>query len=171
MHPRHVPSPPPQPSDAAHCPVLGARTSAQVTTPGVHGGDDRLLQHLQALEVRLHDPQVRSDAGQLQALLHEDFLEFGRSGGVHDRAATVDSLAAALPAGPPARLVSGGFALARLGPDSALLTYRSASVAEDGTAGRHTLRSSVWLRTALGWQMRFHQGTPTAPFDLAASMP
>ncbi|MGE8450774.1 MAG: hypothetical protein ACN6OP_09210, partial [Pseudomonadales bacterium] len=63
MHPRHVPSPPPQPSDAAHCPVLGARTSAQVTTPGVHGGD-RLLQHLQALEVRLHDPQVRSDAGQ-----------------------------------------------------------------------------------------------------------
>lgn len=72
---------------------------------------------------------------------------------------------------PPLQLVADGFALARLGPDSALLTYRSASVAEDGTAGRHTLRSSVWLRTALGWQMRFHQGTPTAPFDLAASMP
>lgn len=137
----------------------------------MHGSDDHLLQHLQALEVRLHDPQVRADAGQLQALLHEDFLEFGRSGGVHDRAATVDSLAAALPAGPPARLVSAGFALARLGPDSALLTYRSASVAEDGTADRHTLRSSVWLRTGQGWQMRFHQGTPTQPFDLAAPLP
>lgn len=144
---------------------------AQLPDLDTHGGDDHLLQHLQALEVRLHDPQVRSDAGQLQALLYEDFLEFGRSGGVHDRAATVDGLAAASPAQAPARLVSGGFALARLGPDSALLTYRSASVAEDGTAGRHTLRSSVWLRTARGWQMRFHQGTPTAPFDLAASMP
>src|SRR5260370_20619069 len=109
---------------------------AQLPDLDMHGGDVRLLQHLQALEVRLHDAQVRSDAGQLQGLLHEDFLEFGRSGGVHDRAATVDSLAAALPAQAPARLVSGGFALARLGPDSALLTYRSASVAEDGTAGR-----------------------------------
>ena len=65
---------------------------AQLPDLDMHGGDVRLLQHLQALEVRLHDPQVRSDAGQLQALLHEDFLEFGRSGGVHDRAATVDSL-------------------------------------------------------------------------------
>jgi hypothetical protein len=130
-----------------------------------------LLQHLQALETQLHDPQVRSDAGRLRALLHEDFLDFGRSGGVHDRAATVDSLVAALPAGSPARLVSGGFALVRLGPDSALLTYRSASVAEDGSASRHTLRSSVWQRTGSGWQMRFHQGTPTAPFDLALPPP
>lgn len=141
---------------------------AQLPDLDMHGGDDHLLQHLQALEVRLHDPQVRSDAGQLQALLHEGFLEFGRSGGVHDKADTVGSLGAAVQ---PLQLVADGFALARLGPDSALLTYRSASVAEDGTAGRHTLRSSVWLRTALGWQMRFHQGTPTAPFDLAASMP
>lgn len=144
---------------------------AQLPDLDMHGSDDHLLQHLQALEVRLHDPQVRSDAGQLQALLHEDFLEFGRSGGVHDKADSVGSLGAAVQPQPPLQLVADGFALARLGPDSALLTYRSASVAEDGTAGRHTLRSSVWLRTALGWQMRFHQGTPTAPFDLAASMP
>lgn len=157
--------------DSKSMPLEPRRTPIQATNLPHKPDNDHLLQHLQALEVRLHDPQVRADAGQLQALLHEDFLEFGRSGGVHDRAATVDSLAAALPAGAPARLVSGGFALARLGPDSALLTYRSASVAEDGTAGRHTLRSSVWLRTARGWQMRFHQGTPTAPFDLAASMP
>lgn len=147
---------------------MGARVSAQVTAPGMNGSDSHLLQHLQALEVRLHDSQVRSDAVQLQALLHEDFLEFGRSGGVHGRADTVDSLGAA---SEPLHLVSDSFALVRLGPDSALLTYRSASVAEDGTAGRLTLRSSVWLRTGQGWQMRFHQGTPTQPFDLAAPSP
>ena len=42
---------------------------AQLPDLDMHGGDAHLLQHLQALEVRLHDPQLRSDAGQLQALL------------------------------------------------------------------------------------------------------
>lgn len=129
--------------------------------------DLALGRHLQALEQQLHAPRVRSDVHRLRTLLHEDFLEFGRSGGVHARADTVDSLGTG---GPSPRLVSEAFALVRLGPDSALLTYRSASVAEDGTAGRHTLRSSVWLRTARGWQMRFHQGTPTQPFDLGDSV-
>lgn len=129
--------------------------------------DRRLLQLLQGLETQLHDSQVRSDARQLQALLHEDFMEFGRSGGVHARADTLDSLGNEAP-GP--QLVADGFALAHLGPDSALLTYRSASVAADGSTGRHTLRSSVWQRTGQGWQMRFHQGTPTAPFEMAPSI-
>lgn len=128
----------------------------------LHPRDQDLLCHLQALELRLHRSAVRADARQLDLLLHEDFLEFGRSGGVHARADTVDALGSE---GLSPCLVSEGFALARLGPDSALLTYRSASRSEDGTVGRHTLRSSVWLRTARGWQMRFHQGTPTQPFD------
>lgn len=130
--------------------------------------DLALGRHLQVLEQQLHDPQVRSDVHRLRTLLHEDFLEFGRSGGIHALTDTVDDLCAEAP---PARLVSDSFALVRLGPDSALLTYRSASVAEDGTAGRHTLRSSVWLRSGQGWQMRFHQGTPTQPFYLAAPLP
>ena len=127
----------------------------------MNDNDLDLLHHLQALELRLHQPGVRADAQQLGLLLHEDFLEFGRSGGVHDSASTVDSLGAEAT---PLHMVADGFALVRLGPDSALLTYRSASVASDGLAGRHTLRSSVWLRTAWGWQLRFHQGTPTDPF-------
>lgn len=128
--------------------------------------DTALRLHLQALEIQLHDRPLRSDMGRLRALLHQDFMEFGRSGGVHAKADTVVSLAAE--ASP--RLVADGFALVRLGPDSALLTYRSASLAEDGTAGRHALRSSVWLRTNLGWQMRFHQGTPTEPFAMDTSL-
>lgn len=130
--------------------------------------DQDLLHHLQALESRLHQPAVRADALQLGLLLHKDFMEFGRSGGVHGRADTVASLAAP---GQGLLLVSDGFALVRLGPDSALLTYRSASVAADGSAGRHTLRSSVWLRTGQGWQMRFHQGTPTVAFAMASPLP
>ena len=39
-----------------------------------------LLSQLQALEVELHQPEVRGDAARLDALLHDDFQEFGRSG-------------------------------------------------------------------------------------------
>lgn len=31
---------------------------------------------------------------------------------------------------------------------------------EDGSLAHHTLRSSLWLKTSQGWQMRYHQGTP-----------
>jgi hypothetical protein len=47
----------------------------------------------------------------------------------------------------------------------ALLTYRSAHVAGDGTLERHTLRASLWERTEQGWQLRFHQATPAAAFE------
>jgi hypothetical protein len=54
------------------------------------------------------------------------------------------------------------FELTELNEEVALLTYRSAHVDSVGNLYRHTLRSSVWVKTASGWKMRFHQGTPTA---------
>ena len=54
--------------------------------------------------------------------------------------------------------------LSDLGDGVALLTYRSAEVGDDGEAARHALRTSLWVRGRDGWQIRFHQGTPTGPF-------
>lgn len=43
-----------------------------------------------------------------------------------------------------------------------LLTYKSFQRDVQGCAVRCTERSSIWLLTEkAGWQMRFHQGTPT----------
>jgi hypothetical protein len=62
---------------------------------------------------------------------------------------------------------SSDFDLVVLGEGVALLTYLSAHMNVSGNLHRHTLRSSIWVRTAAGWQIRFHQGTPTtqAVFD------
>jgi hypothetical protein len=60
---------------------------------------------------------------------------------------------------------SQDFALARLGDGVALLTYRSGNLGTNGELSRHALRSSVWLRTGIGWRMRFHQATPTDEFE------
>jgi len=118
-----------------------------------------LLNELQALEVELHHPGVRCSRSRLEQLLHPDFHEVGRSGRPYDRETVVRYLAA-LEEQPV--VASDGFALVELGPKVALLTYRSAQVEPGRGLVNHTLRSSVWVQSSLGWQLRYHQGTPAA---------
>lgn len=65
----------------------------------------------------------------------------------------------------PAVIVADRFKVRLLGEFIALLTYRSAQMLANGTLDRFTLRTSVWERTTRGWQISFHQGTPTAPYE------
>jgi len=120
-----------------------------------------LLQHLSALELALQQLDVRHDRAQLDTLLHVSFVEFGRSGQRYDKADILSQLPAETE---PDAMWSQDFEVVELADGVALLTYRSASVDENGDLFRHSLRSSVWLRTEHGWQMRFHQGTTTEPF-------
>jgi hypothetical protein len=125
-----------------------------------------LLETLRALEIALHQGDVRSDPARLSALLHEQFREIGRSGTVWSRDATLAEFAG----GAQAHAIwAQDFAVEELAPGIALLTYRSAHVVDAGTLERHTLRSSIWVLSDGGWRMRFHQGTPTTPFDKHAT--
>ncbi|VAW37434.1 hypothetical protein MNBD_CHLOROFLEXI01-3354 [hydrothermal vent metagenome] len=122
---------------------------------------ENLLQHLRALEIALHQPDVRSDAERLGALLHDSFVEIGRSGQIHSR----EDILRDLPTEKPSSTVwSQDFSVAEIGDGVALLTYKSAHVDAKGEFSRYTLRASLWQRTAQGWQMRFYQGTPTGEF-------
>lgn len=123
-------------------------------------GDD-LLEQLRNLEVELHQPSVRSNVKRLDTLLHESFAEFGRSGGSYCKADILRELPMETS---PRAVWSQDFSAAQVANDVALLTYKSAHLDENGEFSRHTLRSSLWLRTKHGWQMRFHQGTPTDAF-------
>ncbi|KRF00382.1 hypothetical protein ASG87_13535 [Frateuria sp. Soil773] len=118
---------------------------------------------LRSLETELHQPATRGNAGRLAELLHDTFVEFGQSGRRYDKAATLRELPLEPRHGPV--IQSDDYALRRIGPDAALLTYRSAHRRDDGRCERHALRASLWQRTSSGWRMVFHQGTPTAPFQ------
>ena len=124
--------------------------------------DALLLQQLVALEVELHKPSARRDAARLDALLHDDFVEFGRSGSASTKADVLSRLPAEAQR---ATVFADRFALRRLADDVALLTYRSAHRLADSTLDRFSMRASVWQRTGLGWQMSYHQGTPTVPYE------
>ena len=120
---------------------------------------DHLLQDLQTLEVELHHPGVRCSRERLEELLHPEFHEVGRSGRPYSRKAIVDFLAAQ--ESQPA-VVSEAFSVSELSPGVALLNYRSAHVEQGKRLVNHTLRSSVWIQTNAGWQLRYHQGTAAA---------
>jgi hypothetical protein len=117
-----------------------------------------LLHELQALEIELHHPGTRCLRHRLEQLLHPGFHEVGRSGRRYDRGTGVNFLLAQ--SVQPA-VESSEFQLTLLAAGVALLTYRSCHHSADGTVVNHALRSSIWLRTDAGWQLRYHQGTPT----------
>ena len=123
---------------------------------------EKLLHTLRTLERELHDPVVRHSRERLLALLHAQFCEFGRSGATYTRAQVIEQL---LVESNPLKMHSQGFTILELAPSVALLTYQSADIAPSGALERFANRSSVWRHEASGWQMVFHQGTPTEPFS------
>ena len=118
--------------------------------PGPGRPTDAEVQEVVEREFALLQPDVRRDAERVQALLHPEFVEYGASGRVWDRA----SITAAI-GGTASPIGAADVATRALGADAVLVTYRSQEV------GREALRSSVWVRDAdAGWLLLFHQGTP-----------
>ena len=121
---------------------------------------DVLLKTLVDLETELFGPDARRNRARLEALLHPAFCEIGRSGRVHTRADVLDELPKEQTT---PTIHARDFALTTLAEDVLLLTYRSAQASNTGALERHTLRASIWKRSPNGWQIVFHQATPTPP--------
>ena len=105
---------------------------------------------LLALELQLMDPAFRKDRAAVSALLAKDFREFGVSGREWSREAILELLATE-----PSRPVPEveDFRVQPLTADAVLVTYRT--IRPEIQANR----SSIWIQSASGWQVLFHQGT------------
>ena len=114
---------------------------------------DQDVQAVIELELQLLKPEVRAAPGDVDALLHPGFSEFGASGRRWGRTEMLAALAAEQPAGEEPAITTTEMAGTRLADDMIHLTYVSQR------AGRRALRSSIWLRTPAGWRVYFHQGT------------
>ncbi|HTW49276.1 MAG TPA: nuclear transport factor 2 family protein [Acidobacteriaceae bacterium] len=114
-----------------------------------------LAAELRALEERLLDPDVRRDRAAVASLLAVEFVEFGSSGRVYDKAAILDMLAAET----PQRIELADFVARPVAPDAVLVTWRATRSDGPPHPGAASLRSSVWIRREDRWQMIFHQGT------------
>ena len=112
-------------------------------------GSDLDLPEVIRCEQRLLDPSVRAEPQAVDELLHPEFIEFGSSGRVWDRS----SIVAALQADPQVTSEGSDYQAVTLTEGVVLLTYWL-------TGSRPSLRSSIWVKDADRWRLRFHQGTP-----------
>ena len=122
--------------------------------------DEGLAELLLHLERQLMDPVFRKNREQVSALLAEDFREFGSSGRVWSRAAILDLLANEEAYTAP---VVEDFAMQRISPETALVTYRTLRADAASDAPQITLRSSLWVLRGERWQVLFHQGAKVPP--------
>lgn len=112
---------------------------------------------LERLEAELWRAETRFDQQRMNAIIASDFFEFGRSGRIYERQQTLDVADQPL----KAILPLPDFCVRLLDENIAQSTYNSA-VEYDGVV-EHARRSPIWSRTASGWMLRFHQGTPFYP--------
>jgi hypothetical protein len=112
---------------------------------------------LRKLEEELWREATRFDRRRMEEVIAADFFEFGMSGRMYRREDTLAVKRAPI----DAVLPLPNFQARLLSPEIAQVTYDSA-VTYDGIVF-HAHRSSIWSRTASGWKLRFHQGTPFDP--------
>ena len=124
--------------------------------------DSTTAARIRALEEKLLQPGVRRSAAELDALLADDFREFGSSGRTYRKREVVELL----PVEDEQRFEVDDFQARTLAPGLVLATYR---VVRHAVAARgephHSLRSSIWKHESGRWQMIFHQGTPIPSSD------
>lgn len=112
---------------------------------------------LRKLEERLLGSEIRRSADDVGELLADDFMEFGSSGRVFNKAQII----AALIREPDITRSLVDFRATRLAPEAYLVTYRVIRCVGHEAETVNSLRSSIWRLICGRWQMIFHQGTIT----------
>ncbi|NQZ05767.1 MAG: nuclear transport factor 2 family protein [Algicola sp.] len=121
------------------------------------------LEQLAKLEKTLQQYATRNDKQHLEQLIHDDFIEIGYSGTSYGKKDIIDSLLnEAKPAHSP---WSQNVQFIQLTENTIQLIYQQARLEPDGQLSRHAKRCSIWQINDGQWQIRFHQGTPTAAFE------
>ncbi|MGP9648859.1 GNAT family N-acetyltransferase [Glutamicibacter sp. AOP38-B1-38] len=123
------------------------------------GPEDLSTEHRQAQVVidgerQLLSPIVRQDRQALLRLLHEDFEEVGASGRCYSRAQIIEQLCTE-PVVESSRDEVHDPRVRRLSDSLLMLRWRT-------KPENPSQRTSLWVRSAQGWQLLFHQGTAQA---------
>lgn len=120
-----------------------------------------LFRQIIHLEKKLHHPDHRLNRLFLTQTLHDNFLEFGRSGFTTNKAQTLHDLLEVEP-NSATMIYSENYVTTLLKPGVILVTYQSYQL-QNQERIKFTNRSSIWVETrSTDWQLRFHQGTPVA---------
>lgn len=121
----------------------------RINRPGRQQLDEWFLD-LKDLEHELLDPATRGNAGRLNELIRDDFVEYGSSGRIYHKKLLIDMMLHE----EHADVLIRNLEIKALSVNVALVTYKTI-----GQAGNEARRSSVWVNSLGQWQIVFHQGT------------
>lgn len=121
--------------------------------------DEIDIELFRKLEQELHRPDIRSSREAVTVRLADDFLEFGSSGVVYDKAVIIDALAQEASSDSLPLPEVHDFTVKVIAADSVLVLYRSVRRSDGAAPDKTTLRSSIWKLSDGRWRMFFHQGT------------
>ncbi len=118
---------------------------------------EELKELIYKLETDLVKPEIRTSVEKINELIADDFIEYGSSGLVYDKAIILERL----PRDNSPTYTLFDFELIILSEDIVQTRFKTNRVNFDGTK-MSALHSSLWRKTNEKWQMFFHQGTPIA---------
>lgn len=122
-----------------------------------------IKQQLIALEQLLVQPATRLSAELLNHYLADDFYEIAATGRCFGKADVLERL----PTETPPVITQQDFACRVLADGLAQLTYSATIQRPENDIPSYSVRSSIWRFDGEKWQMIFHQGTVSEPFDVA----
>jgi hypothetical protein len=123
--------------------------------------ENPIFTHLQELEEKLLQQEVRNSPSLVGELLADDFIEHGSSGKVYTRAQVIKDLEHETR---DISIKAQDFIFKELAPEAILLRYKTIKTNTETGAEEYAWRSSIWILKYGKWQMQFHQGTRTIPF-------
>ena len=113
-----------------------------------------MVEELEQLEEKLWIEEYRFNLQWMEAVLADDFFEYGRSGRTYTRQECLD-----IPKQPiEARLPLKDYKVRKISDDVFQVTYESAVTYNNEVL--YGLRSSIWQLQNGRWKLKFHQGTP-----------
>ncbi|OYW13610.1 MAG: hypothetical protein B7X02_01810 [Rhodospirillales bacterium 12-54-5] len=113
------------------------------------------FQLLKNLEEKLWIAEYRFNREWIESIFADDFFEYGRSGRIYSREQCLN----VAPQRIDAIMPLPDFTMRYLSMDIVQTTYKSIVTYADEL--EYANRSSIWEKTAEGWKLKFHQGTPT----------
>ncbi|WP_047691013.1 nuclear transport factor 2 family protein [Vibrio sp. ZOR0018] len=115
-------------------------------------------------EIELHQYEIRKNRADIERLIHPSFTEVGKSGNSFNFNSIIEMMSSEKPSN--FHVHSQQYECIQLEPSVQLLKYESALVKESGEVSDYAKRCSIWAFTGSCWQLKYHQGTPCAAFEL-----
>ncbi|QNX86352.1 nuclear transport factor 2 family protein [Acinetobacter seifertii] len=120
--------------------------------------NSNILSQIKSLEIEIHGLTTFEGRQRLDTLLHDEFVEIGKSGLIYRKSDVLNNLETKKTTN---KILSWDFEIRFPEPKIVLMIYASCNLLADGTREKYALRSSIWKCCEGSWQMFFHQGTPT----------